>query len=218
MTATLTRRASRYSWVPAAAGWTVGIIATLSLIASVSPGSGGSSGAARVRQRLHLQLPRHQLRLGVRAGLAGRRAGGPQAHRLVDPRAATWSRSIGGTSATSSPATRRDGRHRRDDRARLPRRRGRCSCCWPARSSGRRCGAARWSRRRPRWSPAWPSERSSAGRLLELFPGTPGPRRPVRVRAQPGQSRSPAPAPTHSSGSTRTSSSTRCSACSARWH
>src|SRR5262249_32237856 len=38
MTATLTRRASRYSWVPVAAGWTVGIIATLSLIASVSPG------------------------------------------------------------------------------------------------------------------------------------------------------------------------------------
>jgi lysyl-tRNA synthetase, class II len=33
-----TRRAvSRYWWVPAAAGWTVGIIATLSLIASVSP-------------------------------------------------------------------------------------------------------------------------------------------------------------------------------------
>src|SRR5882757_606006 len=38
MTATLSRPASRYSWVPAAAGWTVGIIATLSLIASVSPG------------------------------------------------------------------------------------------------------------------------------------------------------------------------------------
>jgi lysyl-tRNA synthetase, class II len=38
MTATLTRRVSRYSWVPAAAGWTVGIIATLSLVASVSPG------------------------------------------------------------------------------------------------------------------------------------------------------------------------------------
>jgi lysyl-tRNA synthetase class 2 len=37
MTVTLTHRASRYSWVPAAAGWTVGIIATLSLIASVSP-------------------------------------------------------------------------------------------------------------------------------------------------------------------------------------
>jgi lysyl-tRNA synthetase class 2 len=33
-----TRRASRYWWVPAASGWTVGIIATLSLIASVSPG------------------------------------------------------------------------------------------------------------------------------------------------------------------------------------
>lgn len=32
-----TRAASRYSWVPAAAGWTVGVIATLSLIASVSP-------------------------------------------------------------------------------------------------------------------------------------------------------------------------------------
>ena len=37
MTVTLTRRTSRYWWVPAAAGWTVGIIATLSLIASVSP-------------------------------------------------------------------------------------------------------------------------------------------------------------------------------------
>lgn len=32
-----TRRRSRYWWVPAAAGWTVGVIATLSLIASVSP-------------------------------------------------------------------------------------------------------------------------------------------------------------------------------------
>ncbi|EUA66170.1 lysylphosphatidylglycerol biosynthesis bifunctional LysX domain protein [Mycobacterium xenopi 4042] len=29
--------ASRYHWVPAAAGWTVGVIATLSLVASVSP-------------------------------------------------------------------------------------------------------------------------------------------------------------------------------------
>jgi lysyl-tRNA synthetase, class II len=38
MTATLTRPTSRYSWVPVAAGWIVGIIATLSLIASVSPG------------------------------------------------------------------------------------------------------------------------------------------------------------------------------------
>ncbi|WP_142386916.1 phosphatidylglycerol lysyltransferase domain-containing protein, partial [Mycobacterium hubeiense] len=33
----LSRPTSRYSWVPAAAGWTVGIIATLSLLASVSP-------------------------------------------------------------------------------------------------------------------------------------------------------------------------------------
>ncbi len=32
------RRTSRYAWVPAAAGWTVGVIATLSLIASISPG------------------------------------------------------------------------------------------------------------------------------------------------------------------------------------
>ncbi len=34
----LVRPRSRYSWVPAAAGWTVGVIATLSLFASVSPG------------------------------------------------------------------------------------------------------------------------------------------------------------------------------------
>jgi lysyl-tRNA synthetase class 2 len=32
------RPTSRYHWVPAAAGWTIGTIATLSLIASVSPG------------------------------------------------------------------------------------------------------------------------------------------------------------------------------------
>ena len=31
------RPTSSFSWVPAAAGWTVGIIATLSLIASISP-------------------------------------------------------------------------------------------------------------------------------------------------------------------------------------
>jgi lysyl-tRNA synthetase class 2 len=37
MTLTTTRRTSRYSWVPAVAGWIVGTIATLSLIASVSP-------------------------------------------------------------------------------------------------------------------------------------------------------------------------------------
>ncbi|MGY4869088.1 bifunctional lysylphosphatidylglycerol synthetase/lysine--tRNA ligase LysX [Mycolicibacterium elephantis] len=34
---TSARSTSRYRWVPAAAGWTVGVIATLSLIASVSP-------------------------------------------------------------------------------------------------------------------------------------------------------------------------------------
>ncbi|WP_018599685.1 bifunctional lysylphosphatidylglycerol synthetase/lysine--tRNA ligase LysX [Mycobacterium sp. 155] len=34
---TQVRPTARFSWVPAAAGWTVGIIATLSLIASVSP-------------------------------------------------------------------------------------------------------------------------------------------------------------------------------------
>ncbi|MGV0645033.1 bifunctional lysylphosphatidylglycerol synthetase/lysine--tRNA ligase LysX [Mycolicibacterium sp. XJ2546] len=36
-TTTAARPSSRYRWVPAAAGWTVGVIATLSLIASISP-------------------------------------------------------------------------------------------------------------------------------------------------------------------------------------
>jgi lysyl-tRNA synthetase class 2 len=31
------RSSSRYRWVPAATGWTVGVIASLSLLASVSP-------------------------------------------------------------------------------------------------------------------------------------------------------------------------------------
>ena len=34
---TVNRSTSRYTWVPAAAGWTVGVIATLSLLASISP-------------------------------------------------------------------------------------------------------------------------------------------------------------------------------------
>jgi lysyl-tRNA synthetase, class II len=37
VTLTASRPGSRFRWVPAAAGWTVGVIATLSLIASVSP-------------------------------------------------------------------------------------------------------------------------------------------------------------------------------------
>src|SRR6201998_841342 len=37
MTVTSTRPSSRLSWVPATAGWVVGIIATLSLVASLSP-------------------------------------------------------------------------------------------------------------------------------------------------------------------------------------
>ena len=102
------RPTSSFSWVPAAAGWTVGIIATLSLIASVSPGVRWLiKDSARVRQRLHLQLPRHQLRVGVRAGAAGRGAGGPQAHRLVDSGALHGRARSSGISATSSPATRR---------------------------------------------------------------------------------------------------------------
>ena len=37
VTVTTGRPTSRYHWVPAVAGWTVGVIATLSLLASVSP-------------------------------------------------------------------------------------------------------------------------------------------------------------------------------------
>src|SRR3977135_3733713 len=37
MTVTTARPTSRLSWVPATAGWVIGIIATLSLLASVSP-------------------------------------------------------------------------------------------------------------------------------------------------------------------------------------
>src|ERR1700736_1340744 len=37
MTVTATRPSSRLSWVPATAGWVVGVIATLSLVASLSP-------------------------------------------------------------------------------------------------------------------------------------------------------------------------------------
>ena len=44
---------------------------------------GGHQGAAGIHQQLHIQLPRHQLRVVVRAGTAGRRPRRPQAHRVV---------------------------------------------------------------------------------------------------------------------------------------
>jgi lysyl-tRNA synthetase, class II len=37
LTAVNKKRRTTFWWVPAASGWTVGVIATLSLIASVSP-------------------------------------------------------------------------------------------------------------------------------------------------------------------------------------
>ena len=171
---TYRRRPRATRWVPAAAGWTVGIIATLSLIASVSPG-----------MRWLIRMPREFVNDYIfnfpdtsfawafvlallAAALAARK------------RIAWWillalhgrARSAG-TSATWSPATRSSMRgHRRADRPRLPRRGDRCSSCWRARSSGRRSGAARCSRRPPRWWPAWRSASLVGWGLLELFPGT----------------------------------------------
>ena len=78
MIAIATRPSSRLSWVPAAAGWIVGIIATLSLLASLFPFLRVViKDPAGIHRRLHLQLPGHQLRVGRRARIARRRAGGP---------------------------------------------------------------------------------------------------------------------------------------------
>ena len=105
------RPTSTFSWVPAAAGWTVGIIATLSLIASVSP-----------LVRWIIKIPREFVNDYIfnfpdtsfawafvlallAAALAARKR-----TRLVDPRALHGRRRSSGTSATSSPATRRGWR------------------------------------------------------------------------------------------------------------
>ncbi len=183
------RPTSSFRWVPAAAGWIVGIIATLSLLASVSPlVRSRDQGSARVRQRLHLQLPRHQLRVGVRAGAAGRRAGGAQTHRAGGSWSATWSRRSAGTSRdlaegdeTVVPGSRRD------HRPRLPPRGDRVPGAGPqgvlgqgaprrAAQGGRRAGRAAMARRH--------ADRVGAAGAL---PRHAGPPRPVLVRAEPGQ-------------------------------
>ena len=120
------RPTSRYSWVPAAAGWTVGIIATLSLIASVSP-----------LVRLVIKVPREFVNdyifnfpdtsfawAFVLALLAAALAARKRIAWLI--LVLYMVASIG--LEPRRPGHRRrdlDGRERRDHRARLPRRRGR---------------------------------------------------------------------------------------------
>ncbi len=100
--------ASRFSLVPAAAGWTVGIIATLSLIASVSQ-----------TVRWLIQVPREFVNdyifnfpdtsfswAFVLALLAAALAA-CEADRLVDPACSTWWAPSAGTSAIWSPAVTR---------------------------------------------------------------------------------------------------------------
>ena len=199
----LVRPKSRYSWVPAAAGWTVGVIATLSLLASVSPGDPvAHQGTARVRQRLHLQLPRHQLRVGVRAGAAGRRAGGPKAPRLVDPHPLH-----GRVDRLEHLRHRRrrrdlDAGNRRDDRSRLPHRRGRVPGTGPqgvlgegpprgADQGGRRAGGRDGGRNPRRLGPARTVPRHAGTRLPAGVRGEPR----CRLRRRRRQRvRRPAPA------------------------
>ena len=85
MTVTTSRPTSRFGWVPAAAGWIFGVIATLSLLSSVSP---------LVRQLIKVprefindylfNFPDTSFAWAFVLAVYGRRARRPQAHRLVD--------------------------------------------------------------------------------------------------------------------------------------
>ncbi|CKO49482.1 Uncharacterised protein [Mycobacterium tuberculosis] len=84
-------------------------------------------GSARIHQRLSVQLPRHQLRVVLRAGIAGRRVNGTQTHCLV------------GLAGKYGPGRR--GQRRRDRSGRQHRRRElrgesriRRACCGNRRS------------------------------------------------------------------------------------
>ena len=145
-------------------------------------------GASRVRQRLHLQLPRHQLRVGFRVGPAGGGPGGPQTHRLVD-RGRLHGRF--GRMERRRPDHRQrprlgDGRHTRSDRAQLPRRSDPVPGAGPQAVLGE--GPPRSVGQGSRHAGRRHGDRH-AGRMgaAGVLPGQPGPRRPVLVRAQPGE-------------------------------
>ena len=159
--------------MPAAAGWTVGIIATLSLIASVSP-----------LVRWVIRVPREFVNDYIfnfpDTSFAWAFVLALLAAALAARKRIAWWILVGymvaaigwnvGDLVTGDETVMEDigeviglAFHVAFDR--LP-------ACWPVRSSGRRCGAVRCSRRPPRWSPAWRSARSSGGACSKLFPGT----------------------------------------------
>ena len=209
-------RPPRTRWVPAAAGWTVGIIATLSLIASVSPGSGGSSGfpassstttsstsltpASRGRSCWPCWPPRWRPASASRGGSC----------------CSTWSPRSAGTSATSSPATSRSiedigeviGLAFHVAAIAVP-------GAGPQRVLGEGPARRAVQGRRRAASPAWRSARCIGWGLLELFPGTLA--REDRLLYALNRVSAFAGADPSSSAAIRTSSSMRCSACSARW-
>ena len=158
--------------MPAAAGWTVGIIATLSLIASVSPGIRWVIKEPREFVNDYIfNFPDTSFAWAFVLALAGGGAGGPQAHRVVDPGRLHGRADRAGTSATSSPATRSV----MDDIGEVIGLAFHVAAIlflllarkefWAKVRRGALVKAAA-----ARWSPAWRSARSSAGRLLELFP------------------------------------------------
>ena len=166
------RRTSAYRWVPAAAGWTVGIIATLSLIASVSP-------FVRSLIRVPREFVNDYIFNFPDTSFAWAFVLALLAAALAARKSIAWWILVGymvaaiGWNIGDTGHRRRnvDGGKRRDHRSRLPRRRSSPSSCSRARSSGPRCGAVRCSRRPQRSWPAWRSARSSGGACWSCSPG-----------------------------------------------
>ena len=165
MTVTLTRRTSRYWWVPAAAGWTVGVIATLSLIASVSPGIRWVIKEPREFVNDYIfNFPDTSFAWAfvlalLAAALAARKRIAWWILVGYMVAAVVWN--VGGL-VTSTHSVM-------DDIGEviglgLPHRGDLVPGARPQRVLGEGPPWQRWSRRRPHWSQAWRSARSSAGR------------------------------------------------------
>ena len=211
------RPRSRYSWVPAAAGWTVGIIATLSLIASVSPGIRWLIKEPREFVNDYIfNFPDTSFAWAFVLALLAAALAARKRHRLVDPRRLHGRFESAGTSSTSSTRgetwMRETGEMiglafhvaavvflvlaRKEFWAKV--RRGALFKAAVALVAGMAVGTlVGWA-------------------LLELFPGTLDRDYRLAVRAEPGQRFRRRRFRLHSRPVTRTSSSTRCSACSAR--
>ena len=217
MLAAGSRSNSRFRWVPAAAGWIVGVIATLSLLASMSP-----------LIRWLIQVPREFINDYLfnfpDTSFAWSFVLALLAAALTARKRIAWLLLLGNmilaavlNAADIAAGGNTAGRElRREPRVRLPHRRDRPAGAELSGVLGQGPQSRACSRRPRCWSPGGLIGILVSWGLVEMFPGTLEPAVPAAVRGQPGDRIRHRRSRRVRRQAAR-SCSTRSWACSARW-